>query len=166
MRTAICPGSFDPITKGHVDIIERAAALFDRVIVLISHNPDKKPVFSVSQRVDFVKRSVAHLPNVQVDHHAGLLAEYLSHQNACAIVKGLRAMSDFESEFQMALANKTLNPAAETVFLTTRAENMYLSSSLVRQLAGLGANIAAFVPPAILSDVQKTLQGETNNDGK
>ncbi len=150
MRIAVCPGSFDPITLGHLDIIERASSLFDKVIVLVSFNPSKsKAVFTVNERMEMIQKVTAHLDNVVVDCFGGLLADYLKMTGACAIVKGLRAVSDFEYEFQMALANKKLFSGAETVFLTTRGENMYLSSSLVKELASFGGEIADFVSPEI-----------------
>ena len=158
MRTAVCPGSFDPVTKGHLDIIKRATGLFDKVIVLVVVNPDKKPSFSVEERVEQLKKVTAMLPNVEVDSFSGLLADYLRSTGACAIVKGLRAVSDFEYEFQMALTNKKLNPALETVFLTSSAENMYLSSSIVRQVASFDGDISAFLPEEILSDVENVLK--------
>ena len=158
MRVAICPGSFDPITLGHLDIITRACKLFDKVIVLVSDNPDKNATFTVEQKLDFIDRATAHLPEVESDYTSGLLADYMRDKNACAIVKGLRAISDFEYEFQMALANRKLNPDAETVFLTTQGENMYLSSSLVRQIAGLGGDISGFVPEVIQKDIEQALK--------
>ena len=156
-RIAVCPGSFDPITKGHIDIIERAAKLFDKVIVLVSFNPSKNASFTIEERMMLILKVTKHLENVLVDCHHALLAEYLERTNACAIVKGLRAVSDFEYEFQMALANKQLYPGAETVFLTTSTENMYLSSSVVREIASLGGDISSFVPPEILDDINSRL---------
>ena len=162
-RIAVCPGSFDPITKGHIDIIERAAKLFDKVIVLVSFNPNKSSSasFSIEERMMLILKVTQHLENVLVDCHHGLLAEYLERTKACAIVKGLRAVSDFEYEFQMALANKQLYPGAETVFLTTSTENMYLSSSMVKQIASLGGDISSFVPPEILDDINSRLFKES-----
>ena len=157
MRTAVCPGSFDPVTKGHLDIIKRATGLFDKVIVLVVINPDKTTTFSVEERVELLKKVTAMLPNVEVDSFSGLLADYLRSTGACAIVKGLRAVSDFEYEFQMALANKKLYAGAETVFLTTAAENMYLSSSVVKQIAYFGGDISHFVPAPILDDITQRL---------
>ena len=157
-KIAVCPGSFDPITKGHLDIIRRASQLFDRVIVLVSVNPDTDATFSATQRMEFIERATANLPNVVTDFSDGLLADYMRDCGACAIVKGLRAVSDFEYEFQMAMANKKLNPDAETVFLTTQGENMYLSSSLVRQIGRLGGDISTFVPPEILHDIETGLR--------
>ncbi len=158
MKTAVCPGSFDPITKGHIDIITRAATLFDQVIVLISVNADKQYSFTVDERCEMVRASIAHLPNVTVDHFDGLLANYVEKSHASAIVKGLRAVSDFEYEFQMALANKKLFDAAETVFLTTSGENMYLSSSLVKQIASFGGDISDFVPAQVREPIEKRLR--------
>ncbi len=156
---AICPGSFDPITIGHVDIISRSAKMFSKVIVVVMSNVHKSGgSFSVDERVDMIKKSVAHLPNVEVDHYEGLLADYAAQKKASAIVKGLRAVTDFEYEFQMALTNKKLNPDVETLFLTTSAENMYLSSSMVKQIASMGGDITEFVPPAIHDDIVKRLK--------
>lgn len=159
MRIAVCPGSFDPITKGHIDIIERASSLFDKVIVLVSFNPSKKATaaFSIEERMELILRVTNSMNNVLVDCNSGLLADYLERTGACAIVKGLRAVSDFEYEFQMALANKKLYPKAETVFLTTSTENMYLSSSVVKEIASLGGDISGFVPPEILDDIRERL---------
>ncbi len=158
MKTAICPGSFDPVTHGHLDIIHRAAALFDKVIVVVMTNNAKSPVFTKEERVELIKRCITDLPNVEVELFDGLLADYVKEKQAVAIVKGLRAMSDFEYEFQMALTNRKLYPQAETVFLTTKAEHMYLSSSLVRQVAKLGADITEFVPACILPDIIKKIE--------
>lgn len=154
MKIAVCPGSFDPITMGHLDIITRASALFDRVIVLISINVAKKTAFTLAEREALTAKAVAHLSNVEVDSFDGLLVEYVRARQATVIVRGLRAMSDFEYEFQMALANKRLNPEAETMFLTTAAENMYLSSSLVKQIAGFGGNITGLVPACIQPEIE------------
>lgn len=153
MKIAIYPGSFDPVTLGHLDIINRAAALFDRLIVVVMHNVNKHPVFSVGERRDFLTRTTAHLPNVEVDSFGGLLADYAAQRGACTIVKGLRAMSDFESEFQMALTNRKLNPSVDTVFLTTSAEYMYLSSSMIKDIAVHGGRIADFVSPELEKEI-------------
>ena len=155
MKTAICPGSFDPVTRGHMDIIRRASQLFDRVIVVVMTNSSKSPLFTQVERLELLNRAIAEegLDGVVVDCYDGLLADYAKQCNADVIVKGLRAVTDFEYEFQMALTNSKLNPTAETVFLTTSAEHMYLSSSLVKQVAHYGGDISAFVPPCILSDI-------------
>ena len=150
-RIAVCPGSFDPITLGHLDIITRASKLFDKVIVLISRNAGKgQPSFTATERMLMIQA-------VTGDILDGLLADYVRNVGAIAIVKGLRAVSDFEYEFQMALANKKLYADAETVFLTTASENMYLSSSVVKQIAYFGGDISHFVPPEILDDIQNRL---------
>lgn len=156
-RIAICPGSFDPVTRGHLDIISRASAMFDKVIVLVMKNVTKNYCFTPEERKLLIEKSVADLPNVTVDVFHGLLADYCAEKNAFAIIKGLRAMSDFEYEFQMALTNKKLNPNVETLFLTTSTENMYLSSSMVKQIAGMGGSIKEFVPDVIHDDIVKRL---------
>ena len=163
-RLAICPGSFDPITKGHEEIIRRAAGLFDRVIVVVSANPDKNPIFSLDERVRLIHAVCVDMPNVEVDKFSGLLIDYVRRKSAVAIVKGLRAVSDFDYEFQMALTNRKLYPEAETVFLTTAADNMYLSSSLVKQVAGLGGDISEFVPACIVPDIMKKIGRDEEND--
>ena len=156
---AICPGSFDPITIGHLDIISRSAKMFSKVIVVVMSNVYKSSgSFTVEERVEMIRKSVADIPNVEVDHFDGLLADYAASKNAKAIIKGLRAVTDFEYEFQMALTNKKLNPNLETLFLTTSAENMYLSSSMVKQIASMGGDITDFVPPAIHKDIVNRLK--------
>lgn len=157
---AVCPGSFDPVTKGHLDIIKRASVLFSQVIVLVVNNPDKHCAFSLEERCMMISQSVGEIKNVSVDSYEGLLADYVRKMGAAAIVKGLRALSDFEYEFQMALANKKLLPFAETVFLTTSAENMYLSSSMVRQIARFGGDITDFVPKNLVKMICARLQPE------
>ncbi len=157
-RIAVCPGSFDPVTLGHLDIITRASKLFDRVIVLVSKNIMKKgESFTPQERKEMIQCVTKDLQNVAVDISDGLLANYVKEAGAIAIVKGLRAVSDFEYEFQMALANRKLYEGAETVFLTTTAENMYLSSSVVKQIAAFGGDISHFVPPEILGVIEKRL---------
>lgn len=156
-KIAICPGSFDPITKGHVNIIERSAKLFDTVIVLVLVNPAKRPTFSADERAEFIRRACSHIPNVQVDVHNGLLAGYARSVGACTIIKGLRALTDFENEFQQALINKKLNPELETMLIITDSEYMYLSSSMVRQVAGFGGDVTDFLPESICGDVVERL---------
>ncbi len=157
-RIAVCPGSFDPVTLGHLDIITRASKLFDRVIVLVSKNILKSSEsFTPQERKEMILCVTKHLKNVTVDISDGLLANYVKEAGAIAIVKGLRAVSDFEYEFQMALANHKLYEGAETVFLTTTADNMYLSSSVVKQIAAFGGDISHFVPPEILGVIEKRL---------
>ncbi len=163
MKIAICPGSFDPITNGHIAVIKRAAKLFDKVIVVVMANY-RKPVglFSTSERVDLISRCITDIPNVEVDSYSGLLADYARQKNAVAIVKGLRAVSDFEDEFQQALINKQLNSDVETVFITAEAEHMYLSSSVVKQICEFSADIdmAKFVPQQIAQDIVNRIKGE------
>jgi pantetheine-phosphate adenylyltransferase len=159
MRIAICPGSFDPVTKGHVDIIRRASKIFDKVIVVVMinfHKPDS--YFTASERVELIKRSISDIENAEVDMYGGLLAEYAEKKGACAVVKGLRAVSDFEYEFQQALTNKKLNPELETVFMTTNAENMFLSSSVVKQVCEFGGDIKEFVPEEVCDDIIKRIK--------
>ena len=158
-KIAVCPGSFDPITVGHLDIIIRASRLFDSVIVTVMSNDSKKCIFSVDERVKMINDVIVDcgLSNVSVDSSDNLLADYMKEKSATAIVKGLRAVSDFEYEFQMALTNKKLNPDIETLFLTTSVENMYLSSSMVKQIASMGGDISSFVPIAIHDDILKRL---------
>lgn len=160
-KIAVCPGSFDPITVGHLDIIIRASRLFDSVIVTVMSNDSKKCIFSVDERVKMINDVIVDcgLSNVSVDSSDNLLADYMKEKSATAIVKGLRAVSDFEYEFQMALTNSKLNPDVETLFLTTRAENMYLSSSMVRQIASMGGDISGFVPDVIHNEIIKRLKG-------
>ena len=155
---AICPGSFDPVTYGHLDIITRASSMFDKVIVVVAGNSSKHCSFTPEERVAMIKKCITDLPNVEVDHYGGLLADYAAQRGATAIIKGLRAMSDFEYEFQMALTNKKLNPNVETLFLTTAAQNMYLSSSMVKQIASMGGDISSFVPDVIRQDIADRIQ--------
>lgn len=165
MRIAVCPGSFDPVTFGHRDIIHRASMLFDKVIVLVAVNSHKQPLFTPEERVELIKKVTAGMPNVEVDVCCGLIADYVRKAGAVAIVKGLRAVTDFEYEFQMALVNRNLYDGAETVFLTTSSENMYLSSSVVKQVASFGGDISKFVPRCILKDIETRLQSvEVSNE--
>lgn len=157
MTLAVCPGSFDPVTLGHYDVIKRAAALFDRVIVVVMVNPSKRPTFTVEERVDLLKRSLGGLANVEVDAYMGLLADYLQLKKATAVVKGLRVMSDFEYEFQMALTNMSLAPETQTIFLPTSIDCMFLSSSMVREVARHGRDISNFVPAEVAEDIAAKL---------
>ena len=152
LRIAVCPGSFDPVTLGHLDIISRASRIFDKIIVAVPVNPAKQASFSVEERMRLLKIvcDTEGLSNVEIDKVTGLLADYARERGASTIIKGLRAMSDFEYEFQQALTNKRLNPELETMFLATSAENMFLSSSVVKQVAGFGGDISHFVPECVL----------------
>ena len=156
MKIAVYPGSFDPVTSGHVDVIERAAKLFDRVIVAVIRNPDKSPLFSFKERMEMLKSSVPHLGNVAIDSFDGLLVEYVRERKACAVVRGLRAVSDFDYEFQMALTNRRMAPEIETVFLMTDYKYSYLSSSVVKQVAGLGGDVAGLVPQPVAAYLKKS----------
>lgn len=159
-RIAVVPGSFDPITKGHMDIIKRAVKIFDKVIVLVVINNEKAPAFTPEERVNFIQRAIKSFDNIEADSYKGLLVDYVKQVGACAIVKGLRAVSDFEYEFQMALINKELYDKVETVFLSTSTENLYLSSSVVKQIASFGGDIARFVPAEICEDIYSRLAGK------
>lgn len=159
MKIAICPGSFDPVTLGHLDIIERASELFDKVIVLVMSNSAKKSAFTVEERMDLLNKCITK-PNIEVDTYSGLLVDYARQKGAVAIVKGLRAVSDFDYEFQQALINKSLYPRVETVFLTAKGENMFLSSSMVKEVCSLNGDISPYVPNAIVKDINLRCKGD------
>ncbi len=152
-KTVICPGSFDPVTLGHLDIIKRAAKMFDHVIVAVLVNSAKSPCFSTEERMRFLEEVTGDIENVEISSFDGLLAEYCKQRGADAIVKGLRAVSDFEYEFQMAITNKKINPELETIFLMANADSMYLSSSMVREVAAMGGDITNFVPDCIRDEI-------------
>ena len=157
MKIAIYPGSFDPVTLGHINIIERAASIFDRVIVCVMFNCEKKPMFTPEERVDLIKRVTANLENVEVDCSSDMLADYAEERGSCVIVKGLRAATDFEKEFQMALINSKLNPALDTMFLTADARFMYLSSSAVKELGLYDVDLSDFLPLEIIDDFKRRI---------
>lgn len=146
MKVAVYPGSFDPITNGHLDVLRRAATMFDRVIVGIARNAEKTPMFSVSERVALVRRAVRDLANVDVDAFDGLLIQYARRKKALVIVRGLRAVSDFEYELQLALMNRRLEPRVETIFLAPKDEYTFISSRMVKEIAKLGGDVSSFVP--------------------
>jgi pantetheine-phosphate adenylyltransferase len=161
-RTAVYPGSFDPVTAGHLDVIERGAALFDRLVVAVaplSSNVEKRPLFSLEERLEFLRQSCAGIPNVEVDTLHGLLVDYATEQGARVILKGLRAMSDFEYEFAMALMNRRLRPDIDTLYLMTAAEYSYLSSTLVKEVARLGGSLDGLVSEAVANALRKKLRG-------
>ena len=157
MKIAIYPGSFDPITSGHLNIIRRAANIFDRLIVCVMVNGAKSPMFSQQERVDMIRSVVHDIPNVEVDASSELLAEYARKKGSCVIVKGLRAGSDFENEFQMALINHKINPDLDTMFLTSEHQYMYLSSSTVKELGGYDVDLSDFLPEHIIPVFKKRM---------
>jgi len=157
MRTAIYPGSFDPLTNGHLDVIERAIKLFDQVIVAIANNDTKNPLFTLAERRDLVNRSVSLLKNVETDTFDGLLVEYVERRSGQAILRGLRAVSDFEFEFQLALMNRKLNERVETIFMMPKDTYTFLSSRIVKEIARLGGDVSAFVPPHVREALTKKL---------
>ena len=158
MKIAIYPGSFDPITSGHLNIIRRTAKIFDKLIVCVMVNSAKKPMFTRDERVDLIRQLTADIPNVEVDSSSELLAEYAKKKGSCIIVKGLRAGSDFENEFQMALINHKINPDLDTMFLTAESEYMYMSSSSVKELGRYGVDLSDFLPESIIPAFQNKLQ--------
>ena len=165
MKTAIYPGSFDPITLGHLNIIKRAAVCFDKLIVCVMVNSEKvnRGLFTPEERVELIRRVVAKLPNVEADCSSTLIAEYARQKRACTLVKGLRAVSDYENELQMALINRKLNPRLETMFLPSSAKYTYVSSSMGKEMARYGAELSDFVPREIIGDVQRKM--DSRRDG-
>jgi len=159
VKTAIYPGSFDPITLGHLNIIKRAAVCFDRLIVCVMVNSEKvnSGLFLPEERVELIRRVVSKLPNVEVECSATLLAEYARQKRACTLVKGLRAVSDYENELQMAMINRKLNPRLETMFLPSSTKYTYISSSVVKEMARYGADLSDFVPREIIADVNEKM---------
>ena len=155
MRHCIYPGTFDPITYGHLDVLARAARLFDRVTVAVAHNPGKEPLFSVEERLAMLRPNVAALPNVELTTFAGLLVDFAQLQQADAIIRGLRALSDFEFEFNMALMNRHLQPKIETLFVMPNEQFSYTSSSLVKQVAKYGGDVAHFVPANVAAELRR-----------
>jgi pantetheine-phosphate adenylyltransferase len=153
-KTVVCPGSFDPLTLGHLDIINRSSKLFDKVIVVVMRNMYKDAgSFTIDERMEFIKRCTKDMPNVEVDTYTGLLADYIRMKGASGVVKGLRAISDYDDEFRQALTNQKLNPDMETIFMVSNSEHMFLSSSVVKQVCGLGGDITDFVPAEIREDI-------------
>ena len=165
-RIAVYPGSFDPVTNGHRDVIERAAALFDQVIVAVGRNVGKPPLFSPDERIELLKSTCADLPNVHPVHFDGMLVAFARDRGAQVLIKGLRAVSDFEYEFQMALANRYLASDIETLFLMTSAEYQFLSSSIVKEIARVGGDIGPLVPPAVAERLRARFGGGPANSGE
>ena len=165
MKIAVYPGSFDPITLGHLNIIKRAAVCFDKLIVCVLVNSEKvnRGLFTEAERVELIRKVVARLPNVEVDSSDTLIAEYARQKRACTLVKGLRAVSDYESELQMALINRRLNPRLETMFLPSSPKYTYVSSSMVKEMARYGADLSDFLPREIIGDVQRKM--DSRRDG-
>jgi pantetheine-phosphate adenylyltransferase len=157
LKTAIYPGSFDPVTSGHLNIIRRAAKIFDKLIVCVMVNAGKNPMFTLQERVDLIRRVTSDLPNVEVDFSNELLANYARQRDIGVIVKGLRAGSDFENEFQMALINHKINPDLDTMFLTAESQYMYLSSSTVKELGNYNVDLSEFLPSEIIPDFQNRI---------
>ena len=160
MRIAVCPGSFDPVTNGHVDIFERSAKLFDKLIVAVFCNPGKNPWFSVEERVELLVQATAHIDNVEVRSFNGLLPDYCIANGACAIVRGLRALSDFEYEFQRALMLKKIAPQLETLFLMTANEYSFVSSSNLKELAHFGSDLSDFAPSCVMDKIRAKIGGK------
>lgn len=158
MKIAIYPGSFDPVTSGHLNIIRRAAGIFDKLIVCVMVNSGKNPMFTLEERVELIQRITKDLPNVEVEWSDELLANYARRVGGCVIVKGLRATSDFENEFQMALINHKINPDLDTMFLTAEHQYMYMSSSTVKELGRYNVDLSEFLPEEIIPDFQKKLE--------
>lgn len=163
MKIAIYPGSFDPVTSGHLNIIQRSAKIFDKLIVCVMVNAGKNPLFTLQERVDLIRRVTGDLQNVEVDSSNELLADYARRRGSCVIVKGLRAGSDFENEFQMALINHKINPELDTMFLTAESQYMYLSSSTVKELAAYGVDLSDFLPSEIIPDVRERIEKRNNS---
>jgi len=155
MKRAIYPGSFDPVTNGHLDVVERARKLFEEVIVAVAHNDEKQPLFSLEERLDLLRQTVGKIDNVRIAQFDGLLIQFAIREEANAVIRGLRAVSDFEFEFQMALMNRKLEAAVETIFLMPKEEYTYLSSRLVKEIARLGGDVSKFVPPIVASSLGK-----------
>jgi pantetheine-phosphate adenylyltransferase len=159
MRTAIYPGSFDPLTNGHLDLVHRAAKLFDHVIVAVAQNESKKGLFTLKERLALVKAAIADIPKVEADSFEGLLVNYVERRNGQAIIRGLRAVSDFEFEFQLALMNRKLNEKVETIFMMPKDTYTFLSSRIVKEIAALGGNISCFVPENVQAALKRKFRG-------
>ena len=149
MKVAVYPGSFDPVTNGHLDVLKRALKIFDKVVVAVGENPSKKTLFTVEERVAMMREATKKFKNVEVEHFSGLLVSYAARKQASAVIRGLRAVSDFENELQLALMNRKINPKIETIFIMTRGMYCYLSASIVKEAACMGGNLRGMVPPVV-----------------
>ena len=158
MKRAIYPGSFDPVTNGHLDVVERARKLFDEVIVAVAHNDEKQPMFTLQERLDLLQNTLGKIDNVRITYFEGLLVDFAVAEKAGAVIRGLRAISDFEFEFQMALMNRKLEGAVETIFLMPKEEYTYLSSRIVKEIARLGGDVSKFVPPLVVKALATKLK--------
>ena len=165
-KIAIYPGSFDPVTYGHLDIVKRALKIFDRVIVAVAHNAEKEPLFDVPERVELLRRSLKGLKRVEVDDFEGLIVKYVKRKKTNVVIRGLRMISDFEYEFQMALTNRKLSSGVETIFMMPSESYSYLSSKLIKEAASLGANLKAFVPPFVEKAVKEKLSEDITYGGR
>jgi pantetheine-phosphate adenylyltransferase len=163
MTLAVYPGTFDPMTLGHLDVVRRASRLFDQVIVAVADSQAKKPFFSLAERSEMAREIVRIYPNVEVRGFSGLLAEFLRSVEADAILRGLRAVSDFEFEFQMAGMNRQLNPSVETLFVTPSDQYMFISSTIIREIASLGGDVSTFVPPLVADRIQARVAERSKN---
>jgi pantetheine-phosphate adenylyltransferase len=161
MRTVIYPGSFDPLTNGHLDLIQRAVNLFDHVVVAVAKNESKSPVFTLSERLEMVRKAVKNMPNVSAEAFDGLLVDYVEKRGGQAVMRGLRAVSDFEFEFQLALMNRKLNERVETIFMMPKDTYTFLSSRIIKEIARLGGDISAFVPPHVREALMSKVKGVT-----
>ena len=159
MEFAVYPGSFDPVTNGHMDIVQRSASIFDELIVAVSNNPDKKQLFSIEERIGFATELTKDMSNVRIDSFDTLLVEYLAKVEAKVVVRGLRAVTDFEMEFQMALVNKELSPCVETVFLVTSTEHSFISSSIIKEVASFGGDVSSLVSPVVEAGLKEKYGG-------
>ena len=160
LKIAVYPGSFDPVTCGHLDIIKRSCGLFDKVIVAVLNNTQKSPLFSVNERVELIKKCTKDIPNCEVKSFSGLLVDFVHQSGATSVVRGLRAISDFEYEFQMALLNKKLAPDVETVFMVTNLNCLYISSSVVKEICSFGGNAEGLIPSEIINDIKDKFEKE------
>jgi len=158
VKVAVYPGSFDPLTNGHLDIVERAVKIFDKLWVVVFSNPGKNPLFSIEERVEIIKEATSHLPNVEVEHSYGLLSTYMEKKGSVIVLRALRAVSDFDYEFQLHLMNKKLNPLIETMFMMTASEYSFLSSSIVKEVAAFGGCIEGLVPRNVAVRLKEKLK--------